>query len=206
MQWEFPEDFPEREEDILALARQLIAWLEQNPDLAGGAPFSAEELRAAMARATEASAKAAEADANLRSSHDSKDQSLLELKEALASRLQFVELDVRGQHERFSGLGWGGRPGATDRQPPGPVRDVRIRTQADTSLVLEWRPPRDGGPTARYRIERRIAGGAWEPVATAVDNDRMVGGLPQSVELDLRVVPVNEAGDGPASAVVTVVL
>ena len=114
-------------------------------------------------------------------------------------------MDVRGQPERLSGLGWGGRK-TTDREPPGAVRDLTIQSVTGASVMLEWRPPADGGPAAEYRVQRRKPGGPWQYVATAVDNDCLLSDQPRGIEFDLRVLAVNQAGIGQPSATVTVVL
>jgi len=199
-------EFPEREADVIALAWRMIEWLERNPELAADAPFTAAALRAKIDQYEQTKAASADAEARSRAAHARQDDSVIELEKELAAQLSYVEVDVRGRPERLSGLGWGGRPGATDREPPGAVRDVAAERQGDTSVVLAWRPPVDGGPAAEYRVQRRTIGGAWEWVATAADNDCFLSDQPWGVEFDLRVIAVNKAGAGPPSEVVTVVL
>ncbi len=199
-------EFPEREEDIVEFALRIAEWLEQHPDAFPGMPFSAAELRSSVDTFNAAQARAADAEARAHASHVATDRSLERLKETLTAHLRYVEIEVRGQPERLSGLGWGGRPGATDREPPSEVRDVIATKQGDTSVLLEWRPPVGGGPAAAYRIQRRKRGGTWEFVARAVDNDFLLGDQPRGVDFDIRVVAVNNAGAGEPSAVVTVVL
>ena len=199
-------EFPEREEDIVEFALRIAEWLEQHPDAFPGIPFSAADLRSSVDAFNTAQTRSADAEARVRESHAATDRSLVELKETLTAHLQYVEIEVRGQPERLSGLGWGGRPGATDREPPAEVRDVIATKQGDASVLLEWRPPVGGGPAAAYRIQRRKRGGTWEFVARAVDNDFLLGDQPRGVDFDLRVVAVNKAGAGQPSAVVTVVL
>jgi hypothetical protein len=199
-------EFPEREEDILELARRIAEALEQHPEDFPDPPVSAAELRAQIERCSVAIAAAAAADAALRAEHAAKDQSLAALKDVMRTNLWYANIDVRGQPERLSGLGWGGRPGATDLEPPGEVRDLSVAVQTDTSVVLEWRPPVDGGPAAAYTVQRRKPGGAWEDAATAVDNDCLLSDQPRRIEFDLRVIAVNKAGAGPPSGTVTVVL
>ena len=43
-------------------------------------------------------------------------------------------------------------------------------------------------------------------MATAVDNDCLLSNQPRGIEFDLRVVAVNQAGEGLPSDVVTLVL
>ncbi len=197
---------PEREADIVEFALWMAECLEQHPDALPGIPVSAAELRAAVDACHAAQTASVVADSTLRERHETKDQALVAAKDAMKANLRYADVEVRGQPEKLSGLGWGGRPGATDREPPGEVRDIALRSEGDTWLVLEWRPPIDGGPAATYRVQRRRRGGAWEFVATAVDNDCLLSGQPRGIEFEYRVIAVNKAGTGQPSATVTVVL
>jgi len=205
---EFPgsgEPFPEREEDILDLARRMIEAMEQDPELFRDAPYSAAQLKAQLEEVRAAITASNAADRARRDAIEQKNQSLLDLRKGLKAGLWTVEVNVRGRPEKLSGLGWGGSE-ATDRVPPGEVRDVAVANPADGSVVLQWRPPADGGPAAEYRVQRRMPGGTWEDLATAVDNDCLLGDQPEGIELDYRVIPVNQAGAGEPSDAVTVVL
>jgi len=205
---EFPglgEEFPEREADILALAMRIIEAMERDPERFANAPYSAAELRAAVEKARTAMAASDAADQASREAFEHKDQAIQVLKDGLKGRLWSIEVDVRGQPERLSGLGWGGSE-TTDREPPGAVRDLTIQSVTGASVMLEWRPPADGGPAAEYRIQRRRPGGSWEEVATAADNDCLLSDQPRGIEFDLRVLAVNQAGIGEPSTTVTVVL
>jgi len=199
------EPFPEREEDILHLAMRMIEAMERDPELFRDAPISAAELRAALEKHREATAAADAADQAERKAFADRDQSLEVLKRGLKEGLWSVEVEVRGEPEKLSGLGWGGSE-TTDRVPPGAVRDLTVESVTGGSVLLEWRPPADGGPAAEYRVQRRKPGGAWEYVATAADNDCLLSDQPRGIELDLRVVAVNRAGAGEPSVTVTVVL
>ena len=199
-------EFPEREEDILQLALRMAEVIEQHPDVFPAPPVSPAHLRAMVEVVKAINAECALANERYREQRAKQGRTLARVKDVLKANLMYTEMDVRGQPERLSGLGWGGRPGATDRELPGEVRDLTAQRLGDTSVVLEWRPPVDGGPAAEYRVQRRKLGGPWEHVAREVDNDCLVSHQPQGVEFDLRVVAVNQAGAGQPSATVTVVL
>jgi len=199
------EPFPEREEDILDLARRMIEAMEQDPEAFRDAPYSADQLRAALEQARRATAAADAADQVRREAMRNKDQSLQDLKDGLKGGPWTTEVEVRGRPEKLSGIGWGGSE-ATDRVPPGAVRDLAVDAALSGSVALAWRPPAQGGPASEYRVQRRMPGGAWEDVATAADNDCLLVDQPERIEFDLRVVAVNQAGAGPPSAEVTVVL
>ena len=116
--------FPEREADIAALALLMVQGLEQAPDDFPAPPVPAAELRARLDALNTALAASVVADSALREQHAAKDRALLALKDAMKANLRYAEVEVRGQPEKLSQLGWGGRRGASDLEPPGEVRDI----------------------------------------------------------------------------------
>jgi hypothetical protein len=127
------------------------------------------------------------------------------VKNTLKQKLLYADVDVHGEMEKLSGVGWGGET-ASDRIPPGPVRDVSVGLQGDDWVLLQWRPPVEGGPAVSYRVERKKPGGPWELAADAPDNDCLLSALPSRIEIDLRVTAVNRSGTSPPSETITVVL
>jgi titin len=92
-------------------------------------------------------------------------------------------------------------------EAPGEVRDIGIMVEGDGRVVLDWKPPVDGGAVAAYTIQRRRRdGGSWQDVGASVDTEELVSGQERGVEFDYRVVAVNRAGTGKPSAAVTAVL
>ncbi|HWP39141.1 MAG TPA: hypothetical protein VNL18_16455, partial [Gemmatimonadales bacterium] len=134
------EPFPEREKDILDLARRLIEAMERDPETFRDAPYTADQLRVALEQARRATAAADAADEVWRESIRKKDQTLQELKAGLIRGPWTIEVTVRGRPEKLSGIGWGGNE-ATDRVPPGAVRDFALGSARDGSVELQWRPP-----------------------------------------------------------------
>jgi len=199
------EEFPEREEDIIALVMRIIEAMERDPETFRDAPYSAADLRAALQEVRSATAAADAADRVQRQAFAEREQSLEALKGSLGRGVWSVEVNVRGTPEKLSGLGWGGSE-TTDRAPPGAVRDLAVHSMAGTSVVIDWRPPADGGPAAEYRVQRRMPGGAWEDLATAVDNECLLSDQPRGIEYDLRILAVNRSGASRPSDTVTVVL
>jgi hypothetical protein len=199
------EALPESEDAILALAMRMIEAMEREPDRFRRAPHSAGDLRAAVEKARAALAASDAAEAAQREALTRSEQALRALKDGLQRELWSVEVEVRGEREKLSGLGWGGSE-ATDRVAPGAPRDLTIGSQHGVNVVLEWRPPADGGPAAAYRVQRRKAGRPWRYVATAEDNACLLSDQPLGIEMDYRVAAVNKAGTGPPSATVTVLL
>ena len=56
-----------------------------------------------------------------------------------------------------------------------------------------------------YKIHR-LSEDRWDPVETSTNTEQLVSNQPRSVSLHFRVTAVNNAGEGPPSATVTVVL
>ena len=199
-------EFLDDDDELVDLAMRLGMWLRETEEQDRRPIVPAAEIRAAVAQVQEATAACPYLERKLRAAYQAKRRGILRVRDLLRGRLWCAELKVRGRPERFSGFGWGGRPGATDREPPGAVRDVAVRWRSDSAAVLEWRPLRDGGPATEYWVQRKWPGGAWEDCARAVDNDCFLPYLTPGDEPQLRVYAVNRSGAGPASAPVTLAL
>ena len=89
---------------------------------------------------------------------------------------------------------------------PGEVRDMTIRDEGDTWVLLTWDAPDEGGEVAVYQIQRRKPRRKWEDEATSIDRIELLRGQPRGVELEFRVVAMNKGGVGSPSATVTAVL
>ena len=158
------EPFPEREEDILRLAMRMIETMERDPERFRDAPFSAADLRAALKQHREATAAADAAEQAERKAFADKDQSLDVLKRGLKEGLWSVEVEVRGQPERLSGLGWGGSE-TTDRvqrRKPGGAWEY-VATAADNDCLVSDQPR---GIELDLRVVAVNRAGAGEPSVT----------------------------------------
>ncbi len=87
---------------------------------------------------------------------------------------------------------------------PGSPLHVVVKLAGPDALglvALTWDPPSVGGPAQTYRVERRIAANSWQTIyAGAETHTKNACGVPKMV-CDYRVVAVNSAGDGAATAV-----
>ncbi|MBI4501646.1 MAG: fibronectin type III domain-containing protein [Gemmatimonadetes bacterium] len=120
--------------------------------------------------------------------------------------LRYAELETRGKRGKLKQLGWSAPREKAALEPPGEVRDIAIRAEGDTWLVLDWNPPGDGGAPAAYKVQRKKPDSAWELVATSMELETLVSGQPRGLEMQFRVVAANKAGEGQPSGVVNVVL
>ncbi|NIM50389.1 MAG: hypothetical protein GTO22_14255 [Gemmatimonadales bacterium] len=170
-------------------------------------PVPPDELQAKLDAYNAARAATVVAQTAFREQHAVKDEALEELVDATKANLRYAEVAVRDQPEKLSQLGWGARRTGSTLEPPGEVRDIAIKAEGDTWVVLDWKPPVDGGALAACRIQRRKRdGGSWRDVATSVGTEDMLSNQPRGIEFEYRVMAVNKAGAGQPSATVTLIL
>jgi len=200
--------FPRSEPDIAALALVVTQGLAQASEDFPTPPVPADELQGRLDAYNAARSAAITAETSAREQHAAKDDALEQLVDGVKATLKYAEIAVREHPEKLSQLGWGLPSPGSALEAPGEVRDIAVRAEGDTWVVLDWKAPVDGGTIANYKIERRNGGGSgsWELADTAVETEHMLSNQPRGVELEYRVIAVNRAGSGQPSATVTVVL
>jgi hypothetical protein len=200
--------FPRSEPDIAALALVVTQGLGQASEDFPTPPVPADELQGRLDAYNAALSAAISAETAAREQHAAKDDALEQLVDGVKANLKYAEIAVRDHPERLSQLGWGVPNRGSALEAPGEVRDIAVRAEGDTWVVLDWKAPVDGGAIANYKIERRNGdgGGSWELADTAVETEHLLSSQPRGVGLEYRVIGVNRAGSGKPSATVTVVL
>lgn len=199
--------FPEREAEIVRLTRDVIAGLRTHADDFPSPPESPKRLEGALAgyQAAREAAQVAAAQAKL--AFVAKREALAVLVDLVKSVLRYAENQVRRDHAKLTGLGWGGYRPRTPRSVPGQVMGLEIVREEESAVALAWKEPVDGGPVMAYVVERRtLARGRWKEVGTAVGLEITLEDQEPGVEFEYRVRAVNKAGKGAASGVVRVVL
>ncbi len=170
-------------------------------------PVPPDELQAQLDAYNAARIAAIAAETEARGHHATKDDALYVLIDSVKATLKYAEVAVRDEPEKLSQLGWSERSRSSRLEAPGEVRDIGVRAEGDSWILLDWKPPVDGGSVAMYRIQRRKAGGrTWELVDTAVETEHLLRDQPRGVDLEYRVIAVNKAGSGKPSGMVALVL
>jgi len=198
--------FPQTEPEIAALALLIAQGLREAAQDFPAPPVSPDELQTKLDAFNAAATAAVAAETVVRSHHATKDDALEDLADSMKADLRYAEFAVKDQPEKLSQLGWGPRRDPTALQPPGEVRDIRIMAEGDTWVILNWKPPVDGGAVGVYQIQRKRDPGAWEDAAISTATQQLISNQPRGVELSYRVFAVNKAGTGQPSATVTLVL
>ena len=200
--------FPRTEPEIAALALLVTQGLGQASDDFPTPPVPPDELQVQLDAYNAARIAAIGAEAAAREHHAAKDDALELLIDSVKANLKYGEVAVRDEPEKLRQLGWGERGRGSALEAPGEVRDIGVRAEGDSWVVLDWKAPVDGGAIAMYRIQRRNRDGtsSWELVDTAVATELLLGSQPRGVDLEYRVIAVNRAGSGQPSGVVALVL
>jgi len=187
--------FPKTEADIAALAMVLTDGLRKTPERFPAPPVPADELQPSLEAYNEARTAAVAMESAARDQVATKNATLEQLANNMRLDFKYAEITAKDAPEHLAKLGWG------------PRRDLGVKSQGDSWVVLDWKPPGDGGTAAVYHIERRRRdGGEWEQVAHAIATEDLLTGHEAGVEWEFRVCAENKAGVGERSTVVTVEL
>ena len=189
--------FPQSEPEIAALAMLVTHGLGQASEDFPTPPVPADEMQARLDRYNTALAATVVAETEFRGQHAVKDDALEEMVDGVKANLRYAEIAVRDEPGKLSQLGWGARSRGSALETPGEVRDIGVRAEGDTWIVLDWKAPVDGGAVAAYTIQRRNRdAGSWKDIGTSVETERLIGSQPRGVDLEYRVIAVNRAGNG----------
>jgi hypothetical protein len=201
--------FPTREPDIIDLADVMYAgYMAYHTDFpsVNRALLNAKQVlyRNALKAQTNAMALAQQAT-------ETKNESLNALKEEMINCLKKSEVDTADNPEKLTEIGWGPRSVPQPVDPPGQPKNLIVIEQGKTTLRLQWDRPQPEGFIRNYIIERRqLDGGGslgnWTVIGTALDTQTKLAGQMRGIRLEYRVRAVNNAGTGPFSNTVSVVL
>ena len=140
-----------------------------------------------------------------------KNESLDTLKEVMLNCLKSSEVDVADDPGKLTEIGWGPKTIPQSTEPPGEPKNLIVAEEGRTTLQLRWDRPQPEGFIRNYIIERRqLAGGGslgnWTVIGTALDTQTNLAGQMRGICLEYRVRAANNAGTGPFSNTVSVML
>lgn len=198
--------FPRTEPEIAQLARQIAEGLAHAAEEFPIPPVPPAALEALLDDYKEKSAALTRARADAKIRRVDKNNALKALKDGMRANLRYAEITTRQNPEQLIQLGWKVRRPRTALKPPGEVRNIKIRDEGETWLLLTWEAPDDGGEVAWYGIQRREPRGKWEDLTASTDRLELLRDQPRGVDLEFRVLAKNRAGTGGPSATVKAVL
>ena len=199
--------FPTRENDIAALANELIEGFTNNSEVFPTPPVPPEELTAALQAYWEVREAAAKAVATAKNAYNAKDEALEQLTDAMKADIKYAEVTVDDEEGSLKLIGWGGRSSRKTLEAPGQVLSLEVVRSGKGWIFLDWKYPIGAGPVAAYKVQcSRPEEGLWKNVGTAVETELLVNDQERGVDLLYRVIAINKAGQGDPSNSVRVVL
>ena len=202
-------EFPQRENDIIALAQSMVRGLRNDPDLLPAPVVSPDELEAVCEEFRHARSTANEARTAAKQATKQKREDLKRLKRAMRRVLRHAESVTAWDGKKLKLLGWGARRTGKRLQPPGQVAGLEIFEEGRDWIALVWAPPKETGTgkVRAYRVERARSGkDEWLNVGVAIESSIILRNQQRGVEWQYRVIAVNREGEGIESNVVRAVL
>lgn len=199
--------FPKTESKIRALAQNIIAGLDGNPNFPSP-PILPADLQSRLNAAVSSADAQVMAQAAAKQATDTKQAAFDDLITDMKTVLHYAEDTVHDDDAKLSELGWGGRAEPHSLEVPGQPRLLEVLRQGAGWLTLDWKKPADGGAPASYKIERRelTENGIWTLAGISVDTEVTLNDQKHGKEWEYRVIAVNKAGDGEPGNTVTALL
>ena len=201
--------FPTRESDIIDLADQMHAgYTAYSADFPSVNRFTLYAKRNDYRNSLKVQINKI---ALAQQATEAKNESLNALKEVMLNCLKSSEVDVADNPEKLTEIGWGPKTIPQSTDPPGEPKNLIVTKEGRTSLQLRWDRPQPEGFIRNYIIERRQPAGSgslgnWTVIGTALDTQTTLAGQMRGICLEYRVRAANNAGTGPFSNTVSVVL
>ncbi len=201
--------FPTREPDIIALADLMYAGYAAYP--ADFPSANCHSLFVTLNNYRVMLKIQKNLTALAQQSTEAKNESLNALKEEMINCLKKSEVDATDNPNKLTEIGWGPKTIPQPTEPPGEPKNLIVTKEGRTSLQLRWDRPQPEGFIRNYIIERRQPAGSgsfgnWTVIGTALDTQTNLAGQKRGTCLEYRVRAANNAGTGPFSNTVSVVL
>jgi hypothetical protein len=148
--------------------------------------------------------------AALRIATKAKNNSLQVLKKIMKQSLQKSEVDVAANPEKLKLIGWAPRGNRQPAQLPAQPTNLQITAKENQTVILKWVRPKDDQRVRNYIVESRHQNGEgfsdWTIVHVSYSTQTTLRNQPLGIQLEYQIRAANNAGTGPASNTVTIVL
>jgi len=119
-----------------------------------------------------------------------------------------------GEREQLEFMEWGPKAEAQRLIPPGMPHHFEIVGTGKGAIEFDWKPPapQSGGDVRNYLVFRRDKSNPtqpftpWQQIQSSLATTRFLTDQPRGIDLEYRVVAVNNAGNSVPSNTVTAVL
>ncbi len=148
--------------------------------------------------------------ADLRIASKAAKEALQELVQVMKNCLQKSEVDTASNPEKLKEIGWGPRTEPQPAQIPAQPMNLQITAKDNQTINLQWDRPEDDQRIRNYVVERRQENGEeisnWTIIQILYETKVILRTQPSGIRLEYRVRAANNAGTGPFSNTVSVVL
>ena len=200
-------NFPFTHAEIMALAERITAGLTSRPDVYPDPRVDLPDFNASLEAFKAANSESVQANALKLAATMKRKKALADLKDKMRKQLRYAENLVGFDDDKLAIIGW------SDKRPrisvaPGQAMDLEAVEQEETSVVLSWQAPPDGGKPVGYRILRRDQNtpDTWIYVEFALTTKIKLTNQPRHIDLEYKVIARNKTGEGHESNTVSVVL
>ncbi|MHC4692064.1 MAG: fibronectin type III domain-containing protein [Planctomycetota bacterium] len=206
--------FPRKEPDIVALAEAMIAGYTAHPtDFPSIDPLTdLPALQTALTNYQTDKQSQVDARAQAKIATQTKSTKLNDLIALMSNDLKLSEVDTAADPTKLTQIGWGPRQDPQPVSPPGQPTNLHPVAEGQGLLWLAWDRAESGGPLRNYVVQRRQqpAGGGefddWAIVGTALNNEISLDSQPRGIQMEYRVMAVNNGGESMPSNTAAVVL
>ncbi len=203
--------FPIKENDITALAEQMIAGLTEH---ASDFPsVTVADLQAILTGYKEGKQLQEDTKGQLRIATVAKSEDLDELITQMKNDLKKAEVDSTTTPQNLYEIGWGPRNEPTPIQSPQAPTNLHPVSESTGEIWLSWDKPETdtNRPVRNYLVERAEmqqdnSFGPWTLVETVYNNEVHLLEQPSNLRMLFRVKAANAAGMSVPSNTVLVVL
>ena len=203
-------NFPKKENDVVALAKQMIAGYTAHPvDFPSIDPLTdLVALQAALDAYQADRESQIDARSQAKLATETKETKLGDLVETMKNDLKLSEVDTAADPTKLAEIGWSAKRPAQSPKLADPPGNLTATTQSNGMLELSWGRPANSS-IRNYIVESRKLSepfGNWQMAGTSLSEQITLTGQPQRKKLEYRVKAVNLGGQSSPSNSVTVVL
>ena len=197
-------DFPTVESDIMALAQKMLdGYFWHSADFPN---INRINLVNKQADCLKARKQLVYYHSKLRIATKATNEKLSELVQIMKNCLQKSEVDVAANPEKLKQIGWGPRTEPQPAQLPTQPTNLQITAKDNQTINMQWDRPEDDQRIRNYAIEQRTGNSNWKLFQISYTPEATLRNQPLGIQLEYRVRAANNAGTGPFSNTVSVVL
>lgn len=197
--------FPDKESEVTTLATTMIGGLTNNTGIFNNTPVLPAAIQTALTDFNDADTAATQAQSIAQQRTGDKVAALKILIGLLRQVLNYAENIPNITDAQLKLLGWGKPSARKPLEMPGQCANFVLVSLNGNLADFDWSRPRGGGKPAGYKLMKRAVGSTEWTLHDVATRDEDETTLPTG-HWEVAVVAFNDAGTGPLSNSVTVLV